>query len=63
MTKEEQALLGHAYWDGKMLQFLHHSQSYWVDWVGDHCPDFIRSGTDWRIKDHSDEPQIIYEVK
>ena len=56
MTKEEIAVLGHAFFDGKLLQYT--IGEGWRDWIPDHCPDFGPiSGYEWRIK--PDEPKKV----
>lgn len=56
MTKEEIAVLGHAFFDGKTLQYLKpNSVSDWVTWPYDYCPNLNHA--QWRIK--PDEPKTI----
>lgn len=54
MTKEEIAVLGHAFFDGKTLQYK--PEVVWIDWSLGHCPNFDQ-GYEWRIK--PDEPKTI----
>lgn len=54
MTKEEIAVLGHAFFDGKTLQYK--PEVVWIDWSLGHCPNF-NQGYEWRIK--PDEPKTI----
>lgn len=53
MTKQEIAVLGHAFFDGKTLQYQIGSQ--WATWEQGYCPD-LRVG-EWRIK--LGEPKTI----
>ena len=53
MTKHEIAVLGHAFFDGKTLQYQTGSQ--WVTWEYGYCPDL--RAEEWRIK--PDEPKTI----
>ena len=55
MTKEEIAVLGHAFFDGKTLQYKDGGE--WFDWIGDGCPSFYAIGCEFRIK--PDEPKMI----
>ena len=55
MTKEEIAVLGHAFFDGKTLQYKDGGE--WFDWIGDGCPSFYAIGCEFRIK--PDEPKTI----
>ena len=54
MTPEEIKKLGHAFFDGKTLQFQKGDGS-WMTWGCLHCPNMI-SGI-WRIK--PDEPKKV----
>ena len=58
MSPEEIKTLGHAYFDGKTLQYEEDNGdwSYWEDWVDPYCPNF-RDGFKWRIK--PDEPKKV----
>ena len=56
MTKEETQTLGHAFFDGKVLQYRRDSDEFWVDWTEEFCPTFC-SDFEWRIK--PDEPKRI----
>lgn len=47
MTKQEIAVLGHAFFDGKVLQMWF--KGNWKDWPYRHCPKFT-GGEKWRIK-------------
>lgn len=51
MTPEEIKTLGHAFFDGKTLQYEEDNGDwcYWEDWVDPYCPNF-RDGFNWRIK-------------
>ena len=51
MTPEEIKTLGHAFFDGKTLQYEEDSGDwcYWEDWIDPYCPNF-RDGFNWRIK-------------
>ena len=53
MTTEEIAVLGHAFFDGKTLQYW--DTRKWVDWTGAYCPN--TSYYQLRIK--PDEPKTI----
>ena len=56
MTKEEIAVLGHAFFDGKTLQWKSKDTWQWLNYSNTNCPDF-RDGFEWRIK--PDEPKTI----
>ena len=61
MTPEEIKTLGHAFFDGKVLQFRpwevdRRDGKAWVDWPETYCPDFDIH-PEWRIK--PDEPKKI----
>lgn len=58
MTPEEIKTLGHAFFDGKTLQYEEDNGDwcYWEDWINPHCPSF-RDGFNWRIK--PDEPNKV----
>ena len=49
MTKEEIAVLGHAFFDGKTLQRRFSLDFNWIDYECEGCPDFD-NGCEWRIK-------------
>lgn len=49
MTREEMAVLGHAYWDGKTIQFRATEDHFWEDWDEEYCPNFS-SQFEFRIK-------------
>ncbi len=51
MTPEEIKTLGHAFFDGKTLQYEEDNGDwcYWEDWIDPYCPNF-RDGFNWRIK-------------
>ena len=55
MTPEEIKTLGHAFFDGKTLQY-NGVKDIWEDWISSHCPGF-RDGFKWRIK--PDEPKKV----
>ena len=55
MTPEEIKTLGHAFFDGKTLQY-NGVKGIWEDWINLYCPDF-RDGFKWRIK--PDEPKKV----
>ena len=55
MTPEEIKTLGHAFFDGKTLQY-NGVKDFWDDWTSSHCPSF-REGFKWRIK--PDEPKKV----
>lgn len=57
MTKEEIAVLGHAFFDGKTLQFSLGILGDWEDWTSEVCPRFNHKIQKWRIK--PDEPKTI----
>lgn len=57
MTKEEINQLGHAFFDGKTLQYLQYGSSKYLDWTIENCPSFVNKTTNWRIK--PDEPKTI----
>ena len=54
MTPEEIKTLGHAFFDGKTLQFQKPTGD-WCDWTGQYCPWF--GDCNWRIK--PDEPKKV----
>ena len=58
MTPEEIKTLGHAFFDGKTLQYEEDNGDccYWEDWIDPYCPNF-RDGYNWRIK--PDEPKKV----
>ena len=58
MTPEEIKTLGHAFFDGKTLQYEEDNGDCcsWEDWVDPYCPNF-RDGFKWRIK--PDEPKKV----
>ena len=58
MTPEEIKTLGHAFFDGKTLQYEEDNGDlcYWEDWIDPYCPNF-RDGFNWRIK--PDEPKKV----
>ena len=47
MTPKEIKTLGHAFFDGKTLQY-EEGNGDWCDWEEEYCPCF--SGYEWRIK-------------
>ena len=55
MSPEEIKTLGHAFFDGKVLQF-EGIRDIWQDWDNSYCPNF-RDGIKWRIK--PDEPKKV----
>ena len=55
MTPEEIKKLGHAFFDGKTLQY-NGVKDIWEDWINPYCPGF-RDGFKWRIK--PDEPKKV----
>lgn len=55
MTPEEIKTLGHAFFDGKPLQYWYEN-GYWMDWTCSYCPGFSDT-IKWRIK--PDEPQRV----
>ena len=55
MTPEEIKTLGHAFFDGKTLQYSG-IKDIWEDWITPYCPSF-RDGFKWRIK--PDEPKKV----
>lgn len=61
MTPEEIKTLGHAFFDGKMLQYEEDNGDccYWEDWIDPYCPNF-RDGYNWRIKpDESKKVKLL----
>ena len=48
MTPEEIKTLGHAFFDGKTLQYRYEN-GYWMDWTCSYCPGFSER-LKWRIK-------------
>lgn len=54
MTPEEIKTLGHAFFDGKTLQY-EEDNGNWCDWAEEYCPCF--GATAWRIK--PDEPKKV----
>ena len=58
MTPEEIKTLGHAFFDGKTLQYEEDNGDlcYWEDWIDPYCPNF-RDGFNWRIKPN--EPKKV----
>ena len=57
MTPEEIKTLGHAFFDGKTLQYRHINQTgKFIDWTKGYCPDFSIAN-EWRIK--PDEPKKV----
>lgn len=61
MTPKEIKTLGHAFFDGKVLQFRpwevdRRDGKAWVDWPEKYCPDFDIH-PEWRIK--PDEPKKV----
>jgi len=56
MTPEEIKTLGHAFFDGKTLQFQFENKG-WMDWTQKRCPDFEANLSEWRIK--PDEPKKV----
>lgn len=56
MTKEEINQLGHAFFDGKTLQWKSKDTGQWLNYSNTNCPDF-EDGCEWRIK--PDEPKTI----
>ena len=55
MTPEEIKTLGHAFFDGKTLQY-NGVKAIWEDWPNSYCPSF-REGFKWRIKPN--EPKKV----
>ena len=55
MTPEEIKTLGHAFFDGKVLQYSG-VKDIWEDWIKPYCPGFM-NGFKWRIK--PDEPKKV----
>ena len=55
MTPEEIKTLGHAFFDGKTLQYRYEN-GYWMDWTCSYCPGFS-TVIEWRIK--PDEPKRV----
>ena len=55
MTPEEIKTLGHAFFDGKTLQYRYVNGD-WMDWTCSYCPGF-NEGFKWRIK--PDEPKKV----
>ena len=55
MTPEEIKTLGHAFFDGKTLQY-NGVKAIWEDWPNSYCPSF-KEGFKWRIK--PDEPKKV----
>ena len=55
MTPEEIKTLGHAFFDGKTLQYRYEDGD-WMDWTNSYCPGF-KDGFRWRIK--PDEPKKV----
>ena len=55
MTPEEIKTLGHAFFDGKTLQY-NGVKDIWEDWINPYCPGF-RDGFKWRIK--PDDPKKV----
>ena len=55
MTPEEIKTLGHAFFDGKTLQYRYDNRD-WMDWTCAYCPGF-KEGFKWRIK--PDEPKKV----
>ena len=55
MTPEEIKTLGHAFFDGKTLQYKG-VKDIWADWINSHCPHFCDEFK-WRIK--PDEPKKV----
>ena len=54
---DEQKKLGHAFFDGKVLQFRHHGDA-WKDFTRlNLIPDVLNDGLEWRIK--PDEPKKV----
>jgi len=51
---DEQKKLGHAFFDGKVLQYKTSTRT-WADWKENCCPDFAHPYREWRIK--PDEPK------
>ena len=57
MTPEEIKTLGHAFFDGKTLQYRHiNLTGKFIDWTKGYCPDFSIA-SEWRIK--PDEPKKV----
>ena len=57
MTPEEIKTLGHAFFDGKTLQYRHiNKEGRFTDWTKGYCPDFSIAN-EWRIK--PDEPKKV----
>ena len=48
MTPEEIKTLGHAFFDGKTLQYEYENGD-WIDWTRSCCPGF-KDGFKWRIR-------------
>ena len=55
MTPEEIKTLGHAFFDGKTLQYQYENRDG-MDWTCAYCPGF-KEGFKWRIK--PDEPKKV----
>lgn len=55
MTPEEIKTLGHAFFDGKTLQYRYENGD-WMDLTSSYCPGF-KDGLKWRIK--PDEPKKV----
>ena len=55
MSPEEIKTLGHAFFDGKVLQYRYVNGG-WMDWTCSYCPGF-NEGFKWRIK--PDEPNKV----
>jgi len=55
MTPEEIKTLGHAFFDGKVLQYRYENGD-WMDWTCPYCPGFSNT-IKWRIK--PDEPKKV----
>jgi len=56
MTPEEIKTLGHAFFDGKVLQYRLNLTGKFIDWTKGYCPDFSIA-SEWRIK--PDEPKKV----
>ena len=57
MKPEEIKTLGHAFFDGKTLQYRHiNLTGKFIDWTKGYCPDFSIA-SEWRIK--PDEPKKV----
>ena len=57
MTPEKIKTLGHAFFDGKTLQYRHINQTgKFIDWTKGYCPDFSIAN-EWRIR--PDEPENV----